>query len=104
MGSPVGNMVEMEGSQVGSLTQSKSGGTTTNSRQELAARQWPDYSRASATARGAHGPPDGGPCSVEVVHASKHPVRHHPAAGQSWRPDGVRCSRSEEHTSELQSR
>jgi hypothetical protein len=31
--------------------------------------------------------PDGGPCSLEVVHASKPPVRHHPAAGRSRLPD-----------------
>ncbi len=77
MGSPVGNMVEMEGSQAGSLRHSKSGGATVNSRQEPADRQWPEYSRASATARGAQGPPDGGLCSVEVVHASKPPVRNY---------------------------
>jgi hypothetical protein len=92
MGSPVGNMVEMEGSQAGSLRHRTSGGAAANSRQEPAARQWPEYSRASATASGAHGPPDGGPCSVEVVHASKPPVHHHPAASRSRLPDGGPCS------------
>jgi hypothetical protein len=87
--------------QAGSLRHRASGGATSNSRQELAARQWPAYSRASATAIGAPvpprqpaegRPPDGGPYSVEVVHASKPPERHHPAAGRSRLPDGGPCS------------
>ena len=40
-----------------------------------------------------------GPCSVEVVHASKPPVRLHPAAGQSRLPDGGLCSAVVIHTS-----
>jgi hypothetical protein len=35
---------------------------------------------------------DDNACSVEVVHASKLPVRHHPAAGLSRLPDGGPCS------------
>ncbi len=40
-------------------------------------------------------------CSVEVVRASKLPVRHHHAASRSWLPVGGPCNVELVHASEL---
>jgi hypothetical protein len=45
--------------------------------------------------------PDGGPCSVEVIYASKLSLRHHPAAGRSRLPDRRQCSVEVVHASKL---
>jgi hypothetical protein len=54
-----------------------------------------------ASGRSAGLLPDGGPCSVEVVHASKLPVLHQPTAGQSRLLVGGPCCVEVVHASKL---
>jgi hypothetical protein len=91
MGSPVGDVVEMEGCVVAGPRQRASCAPPTGSRPEPAAGWRPVQCRGRQHQRASCAPPPGsrsrlpvgGPCSVEVVR-----VRHHPAADRSRLPAG----------------